>query len=184
MAITWMIYRGCSWNSRKYFETNRPLALAASALVISIFCIAILVLLDKILDDLLGGNASATMRTWTGRFTAAGDIPLQEKCMRAIMCCMGLTMALSWQLNMEQAISTVVQSQHFMANHMVWSQSFLSIVLALALIFPWRRIILPKSEMRERSHEDEIKNELNVMTNAENFMAEPRALRVRQTSDP
>jgi len=166
MSITWIGYRASCWNTRSMFENNRPLALIVSAFIVSLSCFVILILFDRVLDKTLGRSSTPT---W-GSDGAGDTIPLAEKAMRGINICMGLVMALAWETNVETSVMTVVRSQEFMANHMVLSQSLISILLGVAMLFPWRRTLLPKSEMRETTFEHEIKHELLQLDKAENFM--------------
>lgn len=171
MTITWMVFRGVKWNVKEYFPGASAYQMAMAAFLLTVFCLISVVVLDKVLDMILGRNGPHLWRHLTVNFSAPNEPTLPEKAMRAVNICLGLIIALSWNQNVEISVETFVQQQHFFANHMVFSESFLCLFLAATLILPWRRVILPKSEMKEDAHFKEIDHEISILNRAETFVA-------------
>lgn len=160
MTFTWLIYRVLSAITRTHFDDNSPFGVAVNAIVINLLCAIGVVISDKLADFYSDRSAP----------TADGaEVSVKESTMRGIVCYAGLVCALAWQFNIESSMVTVVQSQEFLSRNALVSTSLLTLFLAVILVLPWRRTILPRSEMREMAHLDDIQYELSTMNEAENF---------------
>lgn len=168
LAITWMMYRACCWNTRSRFQDNRPLALLVTAIVLSLGIFVALVLIDKVVDYALNRTSSTALQAMSARFST--DVPLSEKVMRGINTCFGLVMAMSWCMNFETGIETVVESSPLLSAHPVPALCLLCLLLSVFLYLPWRSTVLPKSEMREGAFLEEIRFEQKMLEDAENFV--------------
>jgi len=62
----------------------------------------------------------------------------------------------------------VLQSK-FLCNQVRIAKIVILTLIALAMIYPWRRVVLPTSEMSEGHLEESIKHELLQMDRAEGF---------------
>mmetsp|Transcript_42727 Transcript_42727/g.91656 ORF Transcript_42727/g.91656 Transcript_42727/m.91656 type:complete len:635 (-) Transcript_42727:58-1962(-) len=168
MTITWVLYRAACRSTRTMFTENRELSLVIASFFVTVTCFVIIVVTDKILDKAMGRNSTPARFSW---FHQSSGVHLSESVMRAVNCCLGLVMALSWQLNVEESVQTFVESEEILSEHLVVSKCIFCILLALGMILPWRRTLLPKSEMRESSHEEEIQHELLELEKAESYIA-------------
>jgi len=170
LAMSWCVYRATRWATSDYLKDNHPLMAVQGAFVISVLSVALMILLDKLLDWMLGRNGSPGLRQAFARFQAADGMSLSERGMRIVMNCLGMLMALAWEVAISFSVETVVLDTDILREEAVFSKAGLSILIGLCMIYPWRRIVLPTSEMSEHHLEESIKHERLQMDRAEDFM--------------
>jgi uncharacterized membrane protein len=171
LGLGWSIYRAAKWASADLIKGKHPIMGVAGAFVVSALSVTLMIFLDKILDYTLGRNGNPSMRRMFSHFNDPVDgMPLSERCMRIVMGVMGMLMALAWEIAINFSVETVVVQSEFLYKHQVTSTALISILIGVVMIFPWRRIVLPISEMSERHLEESIKHELLQMDRAEGFM--------------
>jgi len=170
MALAWSVYRAAKWATTDFLADNHPLLAVQGAFVISAIAVTSMLLLDKLLDWALGRNGHPGLRRMMGNFQDADGMPLSERGMRIVMNCMGLLVALAWETAISFSVETVVLQTKYLSDHVVISKAVIFIVIGAVMIYPWRRIVLPTSEMSERHIEESIKHELLQMDRAEGFM--------------
>jgi len=66
-------------------------------------------------------------------------------------------------------VETVVLQSKLPCNQVVITKIVIFTLIALVMIYPWRRVVLPTSERSERHLEESIKHELLQMDRAEGF---------------
>jgi len=169
MTFAWCVYRAATWATSGCLDDNHPLKAAQGAFAITIVAIVVMILADKLLDCMLGRNGSPGLKYMMANFPD-NDMSLLERAMRILMNCMGMLVALSWEQAIAFSVETTVMNTEILADHVVISKAVIYLVLGVCMVRPWRRIILPTSEMSEPHIEEIIKHERMQMNRAEDFV--------------
>lgn len=167
MSMSWSLYRVANWQVRAALE-GRTEALIN---VLSAFAASAVVVVTMIVMDLVADEMSRSKGGPLKKMKMDPNSHMAEQVMRLIIECFGLLVGLAWDRAFDSSLETLVDDTQMLSEHRVIARFALSCLLAVLVIRPWRKYILPQAEMSYDAHHKAIEQERLLVEDAEGAIA-------------
>jgi len=162
------LYRTSSWEMGLLMGEDNPMEPVVSAVVFSTVSIVIVILVDRT-AHMIHRIAPACASSVHSRFQGTRRMTPVEWAMETLIKVLGLLVGLGWSIAFTSGFVDIIESHEVLAANKTVSRIVLSIALILLVLPPWRRIIVPKAEMREKMHTEAIGAEASHLDAGESF---------------